>query len=362
MKRTIVFFQAIIILLFTILLIYNLREITVFEKFTSSIPVSFPINVWNTEITSTNVYNKNASLMCETLRYASNYLGDSNDIFQMRYCLEKKHNADLTDGHAKVIEEMVGSLDMYVQTIHKDTTQMSTLREDVERLLFNFKQGRKVQGPVFAILAQAPYYIDNKDVLIHHQPFNKKEYLYSPTLPHKVLPYNGIRITMHLLFPMYRKDKTLVKIATDETRKQMMASLYSQENVNELVRTLYADTSNRFKTETAIEAEVKRRIQESLREFDSNTFKSHLISRLQPIQQYKSNSDMCKIHCIGDTGLLCGCKNQNAPYTSRCMGRLNATDMQNTDYHDYMIFYRLNEKSEKLKRYFTFSYYEDVAL
>lgn len=362
MKRTIVFFQVIIMILFLILLIHNLYKSPVAEKFTGIIPTPFPINVWNTEITSTNVYDKNPAILCDTLKYASTYLGDSDDVFQVRYCLEKQHNAELTNGHAKVIEDMLSGLDMYVLSIDKDTTQMSTLRTDIERLLFNFKQGRKVQGPVFAILTQAPYYIDDNDTLIYHQPFNKEEYRFSPTLPHKVIPYNGLRITMHLLFPMYKKDKSPIKVATDETRKEMMTSLYSQENVNDLVRTLYNDPSNRFKTDVAIEAEVKRRIQESLREFDSNTFKSHLLSRLQPIQQYKSNSKMCKIHCIGDTGLLCGCKNQNAPYTSRCMGKLNANDTQITDYHDYMMFYRINERSTRLKRYFTNTYYEDVAL
>ena len=334
-----------------------MRNVTIFEKFTS-----FPVEVWNTEITSTNTYVRNPSILCPTLRYASTFLGDSEDIFQMRYCLEKKHDAERTDGYKHSIENMLYGLDMYVQVIEKDTTQLSTLRKDVERVLFNFNQGRKIQGPIFAILTQAPYYIDDNDQLIYHQPFNKEEYRYSPHLPHKPLPTNGLRVTLHLLFPMYTKNRTLIQVANPETRKEMVQSLYSQENVNNLVRTLYADSSSRFKTEEAIEKEVKRQIQEALRDYDSNTYKTHILSRLQPIQQYKSNSNMCKIHCIGDTGLLCGCKNQNTPYMSRCMGRMNATDMQTTDYHDYMIFYRLNERSEKLKSYFTKIYYEDVAL
>lgn len=365
MSRRMLFFQIIGILLFIMLIVFNVREISIKEGF-SIVPqvpqMSFanPLHVWNTEINSTTVYDKAPQLMCDTLRYASSFLGDANDVFQIRYCIEKPSNQM---DNTKTLNDIVGNLDMYIQTIEKDTTQMSTLRKDIERVLFNFKQGKKVQGPVYAVISQAPYYPDKEGELLYHQPFNKEQYRFAPTLPNHNIPRDGVRLTVHILFPMYTKEKQLVTQKTDEERTQYIDSLYTTENIQTMATNIY--DSNPALTEEEITDEIKRRIRQSLVDYDTydaGEFKTHILSRLAPLKALKSSSNMCKIHCIGDTGLLCGCKNQDAPYLSRCMGKLNANDRQNTDYHDYMILYRINEKSTKLESYFSNMYYEDIAL
>lgn len=366
MKRSLVFFQIVVILLFILLLIYNLREVSFKESFGTifpSRPSDEALDVWDIQISSTSVYDKTPTHLCDTLRYASKYLGDSDDVFQIRYCLEKEINTEtLDEQHQTVLDSMIGSLDMYTQTIVKDTFDMKMIRRDIERALFNFKQGRKVQGPVFAIVTQAPYYIDDNGVTIYQQPFNKLEYRLSPTLPHKYLPADGIRLIVHLLFPMYNRNKEQIGLTTEQDRENAVKAEFSDSKIREIVTALSTDPSGRYSTEESIKAEVERRIRMFIDNYVVNDFKTHILSRLLPIQNHRSTSSMCKIHCIGDKGLLCGCMNQNTPYESRCMGKTTVQDNQNTDYHDYMMFYRINERSEKIRRYFTDLYYEDVAL
>lgn len=369
MNRTMVFFQVICVILFIILVLYNLKGSPidmffghVWERFT--VP-SVPSEVWNTEITSTNIYDKNPSLMCDTLRYASKFLGDGNDTLQIRYCIETAMNRydDYHDRHLRIVEDLFGNMDMYIQTIEKETTNMTTIRKDIERALFNFKAGRKVQGPVFALVSQAPYYVDNGQQLIYHQPFNREQYRYAPTLHDKsALRPTGVQVAVHLCFVMYDNNKTLITLTSDEERQQHINDTYTENSVRTLVGNLMKDPSNKYSTQEKLDAELQRHMKSTLVQLDGARFKDHLKSRLAPIKNLKSNSNMCKIHCIGDTGLLCGCMNQNEPYMSRCMGKKNPYDSQNTDYHDYIVFYRVNEHANKLKRYFTGLYYEDVAL
>lgn len=293
------FFQVLIILAFVTLLLYNAKPelfLRIKEGFNN-------YTVTNTHISSSDIYNKNPGAMCDTMFYASRYLGDSDDIFQTRYCMS------IPDNQLNYMDAMKGILDnenFAYDTISKNIFSMNDIRKDIERLFFNFQRGKKIQGPVFAIFTQAPYYLDKKGNVIYHQPYNQLEYTLKPQYEFQHPPKGGMLVIMHLIYPMYDKNRERILNITD--------------------------------------------------------IRNHLLKQIEPFQKLKTRNDLCRIHCIGDSGMMCGCVNTDTPYPSRCLGKESPDDTQNKGYINYMMMYRVNEHSTKMNKYFTNNYIEDSRL
>jgi len=295
------FFRSIkilIVVLFVVCLIYNVAP----RDFWSELTENFGFQVDNTNILSSTVYDKNKGAMCDTMNYGASFLTDSNDILSTRFCMGYK---DPNINFEKTMDDSMKTSSMFIDKITKETMNLDSLRIDIERKLFDFKKGQKVQGPVYAMISQAPYYTDKQGDVIFHQPFNKNEYLQAPNYEFQSPPKNGLYVIVYLLYPMYDKAKQRITITN---------------------------------------------------------FKDHLLEQMKPYHDQKTHGDMCKIHCIGDTGLFCGCLNTNSPYSSRCLGPVDETDTQNTAYTTYTMMYRVNESSKKMKPYFTKQNVNDVSI
>lgn len=293
------FFQLLLIIAFVILLVYNAKPqllTNIGEGFTNYI-------VNNTHISSSDVYNKNPGAMCDTMYYASRFLGDSDDTFQTRYCMSIPDN---NMNYTEALKDILDKGEFAYDTITKNIFNMNEIRKDVERLLFNFQKGRKIQGPVFAIFTQAPYYLDKKGYVIYHQPYNQLEYTLKPQYEFQNPPQSGMKVVLHLIYPMYTKK-----------------------------RERYTDITD---------------------------IRNHLMKQVSPFQELKTRNDLCRIHCVGDQGMMCGCLNTDTPYPSRCLGKETPNDTQDTQYTNYMMMYRVNEQSTKIRKYFTNKYIEDTRL
>jgi hypothetical protein len=302
-------------MLFALLVVFNFYTT---ETFTTDI--SLP------QITSVDVYEKNPSIQCDTLYYGSPFLTDSNDLFQARYCLQYKDSQALNPNYSymdRFHRYLTQKMGVYIQSAPLETFDTDALRRLIRDKLFYFKLSNTadenpIQGPVFAVITQAPYYIDDQGGVIYHQPFNKDDYSYAPTLtvqqPDLTPPRDGLRIYAHLIYLMYKPDRSVVNISAND--------------------------------------------------FD---FKTYFKNKTSPLKALQTNNNMCRIRCVGDgiRGLLCGCVNQSQPYLSRCLGTTDDTPagLQNTNQlTDYMMLYRINESASQVSGLFSETYFEDVKI
>lgn len=317
--------KVILLLIFIAIVFYNIQTATAptRESFDSSeIPINIPA------LTSVDLYEKNKipGVQCDTLYYGSQFLTDSNDLFQARYCLQFKHpdagTADY-DYATRFKEHLTRRMGVYIQAAPLETFETDSLRHLVRNKLFYFKLSnnneRPIQGPVFAILTQAPYMIDDRGDVISHQPFNRDDYSYAAPAfavarTEDTPPKRGLRMYIHLVYLMY-----------DTNRKVVDTNATS---------------------------------------FD---FASYFMEKMQAIQALKVDKNLCGIRCIGDgiRGLLCGCVNQSQPYLSRCLGTTENTPaaLQNENQlTDYMMMYRIQESASQVSGLFSATYFEDVKV
>lgn len=312
--------KVILILFFIAIVFYNLRH----GRAAYALEPFAPIDVSIDSITATDIYQKNKSEMCDTLYYGADFLTDANDIFQARYCLKytdpKIH--DSTYDYATAFKTFLqNASDVYVQAFQMDTMEMESIRKAIQTKLFYFMMANPkeapVQGPVYAVLTQAPYLLDDDGDIIYHQPFNRDDYpMQTPTFAvanrDNVPPTNGIRVYVHLIYLMYNKNRAPVDA-----------------------------TSPTF------------------------NFNQHYTTIMAPIKRLKVDHTLCNIKCINDGGLLCGCVNQTKPYESHCLG-VNPTvtpQPQNTNqFTDYMMLYRIQEKASSISPLFSQLYFEDIKI
>lgn len=276
--------------------------------------------------------------MCDTMYYAGSMLSDSNDVLHPRWCLRwnPTNSADMTAHDyltsLKAYLQADGGIGgaegtMYVDTIFMDADDMEPMYETIQKRLFYFAANTReagtaaeapltpkpIQGPVYVILGQAPYYLDEYGDTIHHQPFQRQAYGMNPTLPQTLPPKAGLRIYAHLLFPMYKKDKTKINSQTPG--------------------------------------------------FD---FNQHYKNKLRRVKGLKVDANMCKIKCLNSSSLLCGCVNQNEPYRSRCMAENTDTgvgSLQNKNvFADHCMLYRINENARRMSPLFSKIYFEDIKI
>jgi hypothetical protein len=312
--------QVILVLLFIAIVFYNFRQ-------AARVPEAFSATDINIQsLTSVDLYQKNKGAMCDTLYYGSQFLTDANDLFQARYCLNFKDpkatemDYDYMTRFKDYLTEQMG---VYIQSAPLETFETDSLRQLVRNKLFYFKLSngddeRPIQGPVFAVITQAPYMIDDKGDVIYHQPFNRDDYSFAPAFavgrPEDTPPKNGLRIYVHLVYLMYNTKREVV------------------------------DT----KATT----------------FD---FKDYFTEKMAAIRGLKVDNSLCNIRCIGDgiRGLICGCVNQTKPYLSRCLGTDENTPaaLQNTNQlTDYMMLYRIQENASQVADLFSATYFEDVKI
>jgi len=317
--------KVILILFFIAIVFYNIRHSQYLANVDSKEPfVASTIDVPIDRITSTDIYEKNKGIMCDTLYYGSDFLTDINDTFQARYCLKyvdataEQPNYDYAERFKQFLSN---GMNVYVQSQQMDTMEMDSIRANIQTKLLYFKLANSnvapVQGPVYAILTQAPYMLDDTGDVIYHQPFNRSDYpTNTPTFAvankDKVPPVNGIRVYLHLVYLMYDRNRTPVNAT--------------------------ASTFN---------------------------FNQYYTQKMATLQGLKVDSNLCNIKCIGDGGLLCGCVNQTKPYESHCLGPLagQAPVLQNTNkFSDYMMLYRINERASRISNLFSSTYFEDVKI
>lgn len=246
--------------------------------------------------------------------YGGSMLADADDVLHPRWCLRLNptDSADMSaHDYFSALQRTLENSNLYVESFKIDTDDIHQVYKEIHKRLFYFAVNREnpkpVQGPVYVVLAQAPYFKDKYGETIHHQPFSRTEYGMNPMLPNEIPPRHGLRIYTHMIFPMY------------DTQKQVI------------------DT-----------------------EVPSFDFKRHYTATMEILNELKVDANMCRLNCLDSTtGLLCGCVNQNEPYVSRCM----ATNSQNDNvFADHAMLYRINENSRKISSLFSTTYYEDIKI
>lgn len=330
--------QVILLLFFTAIVFYNIQSglrasqapqaSPTREPFETTLPISISIPALN----SMDILQKNPAAQCDTLYYGSPFLADSNDLLQARYCLQFKHpdaSTDTYDYAARFKETLTRDMGVFVQSAPLEAFETESLRDLIRKKLFYFKLANRkdeeddelpIQGPVFAIITQAPYMLDDKGDVIYHQPFNREDYPYAPAFAvaraTDTPPKRGLRMYLHLVYLMYQPDRTVVDITAPSFD--------------------FADYFNR---------------------------------KMRPIQSLKVAKSLCGIRCAGEgiRGLLCGCVNQTTPYLSRCLGNndsIPSGDIRQNDNQltDYMMLYRIQESSSQVRDLFSATYFEDVKV
>lgn len=316
--------KVILSLFFIAIVFYNLRHARARSRSESFAVIDVPID----SITSTDIYEKNKNVMCDTLYYGADFLTDSNDIFQARYCLKYQdpnvHNAnyDYASAFKNYLQVRAANpMDAYIQAFQMDTMEMESIRKAIQTKLFYFMMANDkeapVQGPVYAVLTQAPYLLDDDGDVIYHQPFNRADYpmqtpFFAVANRDNVPPTNGVRVYVHLIYLMYDRNRTPIDATRDE--------------------------------------------------FD---FNHHYTTQMRALQALRTDHSLCNIKCMNDGGLLCGCVNQAKPYESHCLG-VNPTvtpQPQNTNqFTDYMMLYRIQEKAASISPLFSTLLFEDVKI
>lgn len=225
-------------------------------------------------------------------------------------------------------------MDSYIKTlgylVSKQTLQTNDTKDVIQRMHAALEtirtangQHHKLQGPIYAMVLQAPYYRDERTGIpgnhsnITVQPFNVMEYKYSASVILKNLvegssihnmdaPEPGIFFLVYLLCPMY-------------------------------------DPSNRFRI---LSKEARA---QGIRDC------------LLPFLQNTTNEKMCKIKCAKNDLLRCGCLNRTKPYDAKCLGPKGKGDRQKKDFTTYGIIYRINERDASMSDMFDDAAYHTDA-
>ena len=224
-------------------------------------------------------------------------------------------------------------MDAYIKTlgylINKQTIRTNDTKDVIERIAATLETIRasngphhKLQGPVYAMIFQAPFYRDLRTGIpgnhseIAIQPFNVMEYKYSASVILRNMvegasihsmdaPNPGLFFLVYLVCPMY-------------------------------------DPTNRFRDLS--KASRGQSINACLKYFLDNT----------------TNEALCKVKCAKSDVLRCGCLNRKVPYAATCLGPNAKDDRQKTNIISYSIMYRINERDARMSNLFEESaYYQD---
>jgi PBP1b-binding outer membrane lipoprotein LpoB len=309
------------VIVFMILIGMNL-QIAPKEHFAAAPAPTTSTTIQDGSIQSMDLYLNNKSLMCDTMYYAGSMLSDAKSLLHPRWCLRwNPTQSAQMDAHdyLNTLATELESTNMYVESFSIDSDDMEPVFVAIQKKLFYFAVNREtpksIQGPVFIVMGQAPYYTDIYGDVIHHQPFQRDAYGMNPTLPQQAPPQGGLRLYIHIVFPMYDKNKKAIDVSASA--------------------------------------------------FD---FKNHYKSKMVPLKALKIDDAMCRIKCLNSSGLLCGCVNQNAPYKSRCMAddpsitASSVTPQNKNVFADHSMLYRINENSPRVSPIFSKTYYEDIKI
>ena len=251
--------------------------------------------------------------MCKKARVLGISMTDDKDILSLRSCVMiKDPNEDLYPLMEKLMKKYNK---YYIEKIEIQTKEFNDVRVRIQESLYMFANqvGGRIQGPVFALIFQAPYYRDlnAQNPVIHLQPFNAHEYQFRPMLmtgdaknAETESMYKGNLMQVFLFFPMY------------------------------------TPTKQPFGTDMS-ESDQEKYVNGCLAWF---------------LKQSKLTETICRMRCPSDPSTFCGCINtrveKGAPYTSVCLGPNDADDYQKSTYVNYGMLYRINEKHAILKTIF----------
>jgi len=216
-------------------------------------------------------------------------------------------------------------MDAYIKTlgylVNKQTVRTNDMKDVIERVYAALENIRvtngahhKLEGPVYAMVFQAPYYRDERTGIpgnhneIAVQPFNVMEYNYSSSVVLKNMvegssihsmdaPAPGLFYMVYLLCPMY-------------------------------------DPSNRYRIMS------KEARAQSVRDC------------LKPFLQNTTSEKLCRMKCAKNDMLRCGCLNRKKPYAATCLGPNAKDDRQKVGLTTYSVMYRLNEREPRLSSMF----------
>lgn len=179
---------------------------------------------------------------------------------------------------------------LYIEPFDINTTNFNDVTARVYRMLERFydENGRStIQGQVYLVVSQAPYYRDENNNPISLQ-FHADNYLY--------LPSNVMRQDRSVTNPPIQLYGYMIFTAYDTNRK--------------LIRSIH-----------------KRRI-----------------AVMNIKQNFRQKENLCFMKCPQQMDMPCGCASQDTPYLSNCLESKMPTVMSPGQKYSYAILYRVNPR------------------
>jgi hypothetical protein len=168
----------------------------------------------------------------------------------------------------------------------------------------------RLHGPMYALLAQAPFLRSSQGNTIYVHPHNMHEYR-GLSLIDGTGQQKGLYVLVHLICPMYTKS-------------------YNVKNIGKY----------------------------------EGAFSHHMDTTLKPLLDNHIRASQCFLRCGGSNNseFSCGCLNTDEPYNARCMGPAGnaGSEGQATGFNNYAMMYRVNERSLDLQALFDPNYRDDV--
>lgn len=277
----------------------------------------FDVLMLDETVTTRSVFDSDPSRMCQLSKSFQTSFADDTDVMFLRSCVMMRDTDE--DMYPRMEKMLKSSVKYFVQPFEFRTKHFNDVRNRIkeELGLFGNQVGGTIQGPVFALVFQAPYYrdFDSANQTIHIQPYNIHEYQFRPYLLHgrdekdEKKNFVGNLMIVYMIYPMYTQAKQKMVVDPAGVEKYVAGCL--------------------------------------------NWF----------LKQSSLTETVCKMRCPSDSMSFCGCMNtresKGAPYTSVCLGPKDKDDFQKSTFVNYGILYRINEQNAMLKQHFSSTYIHD---
>lgn len=262
-------------------------------------------------LSSATVGTRDTRAFCRLTREFPAAFADSKDMLNYRTCI------GVADPDADYLERLRDYFSMVAYYVDEIDVRSNAFGDVTSRIQQSVRQVHmanretKVEGPVYALVFQAPYFRDmRRDIpatgrVVHMQPFNVAEFKYMSTgIIHDAgddifdnKPGEGVAVKIFLLYPLY--DKSMRPRFIDAPLKE------------EAIRTCMDYFLNQTTTE-----------------------------------------NLCRIQCLDNAKFTCGCANRKessgAGYASVCLGPKDKDDRQKIEKVTYGSVYRVNEETDAL--------------
>lgn len=273
------FMVLLLIILLVFLLLYTvIRRTKYIEHFYGTVITNSP--------TSAALYTQNSSSDFDNIMFKyRDVLSDRDSLLHMFGCGINLGTAD-RGAIDSMVEAAAGSIAKFpVNVLSNNYTVVNANILDIITKFYDTNKRKQIQGQIYVVLAQAPFYMD-----VNNNPVSLQ------------FSYNNYQ----------NRPVNVMTSAEKETNPQIEYTGY-------VIFTAY------YKNGDLITDVNKRK---------------KVILNIKNIFRQKEN--LCFISCPQNSGLPCGCASRDAPYISNCLESKNPSKMSSGERYTYAILYRVN--------------------